>query len=34
VVSNLRFDVDLPDSLFERASLPTDGASPVWNGLE
>ena len=34
VVSNLRFGVDLPDSLFERASLPTDGASPVWNGLE
>ena len=34
VVSNLRFGVDLPDALFEKGSLPTDGASPVWNGLE
>ena len=33
-VSNLRFGVDLPDALFERGSLPTAGAAPVWAGLE
>jgi len=33
-VSKLRFGVDLPDALFERATLRTAGASPVWAGLE
>jgi hypothetical protein len=33
-VSKLRFGVDLPDALFERAALRTAGASPVWAGLE
>jgi hypothetical protein len=34
VTSNLRFDVDLPDTLFERGTLPTVIGSPVWQGLQ
>ncbi|HJW68158.1 MAG TPA: outer membrane lipoprotein-sorting protein [Candidatus Binatia bacterium] len=34
VTSNLRFGVDLPDTLFERGSLPTAVEAPVWAGLQ
>lgn len=33
-VSNLRFGVDLPDTLFQRAGLPGAVNSPIWKGLE
>lgn len=32
-VSNLRFGVQLPDSIFERRGLATAAASPVWRGM-
>jgi hypothetical protein len=34
VTSNVRFGVDLPDTLFERGSLPTAVDAPVWAGLQ
>jgi hypothetical protein len=33
-VSNLRFGVDLPDTLFQRAGLAQAANAPVWKGLE
>lgn len=33
-VSNLKFGVDLPDSLFQRANLPKAPDAPIWAGLQ
>jgi hypothetical protein len=33
-VSNLKFGVDLPDSLFERGNLPKATDAPIWAGLK
>ena len=33
-VSNLRFGVDLPDTLFKREELPAAAKAPIWAGLE
>ena len=32
-ISNLRYGVDLPDTLFQRAGLARASQSPVWKGL-
>ena len=32
-ISNLRFDVDIPDALFQRAGLSQAASSPIWKGL-
>jgi len=33
-VSKLRFDVDVPDELFQRAGLSRAASSPIWKGLQ
>jgi hypothetical protein len=33
-ISKLKFDVDLPSSLFERAGLPEASSAPIFKGLE
>jgi hypothetical protein len=33
-VSKLRFGVDLPDTLFQRAGLSQAANSPIWKGLQ
>ena len=33
-VSNLQFDVDLPDSFFDRGALPQAASSPAFKGLQ
>ncbi len=33
-ISDLRFGVDVPDSLFERSGLPQAAAAPIWKGLK
>jgi hypothetical protein len=32
-VSNLRFGVQLPDSVFERRGLATAAVAPIWKGM-
>jgi hypothetical protein len=33
-VSNLRFGVEVPDSIFERRGLPQAAEAPIWKGLD
>jgi hypothetical protein len=33
-VSNLRFGVELPDSIFERRGLATAAQAPIWKKLD